>query len=272
MSEIDHSQQLRQTLESSCFCQNIPTQSLSDKRYTVRFVQNADELDAVLQLRFEVFNLELGEGLQSSFATQRDVDEFDEVCHHLMVIERKTGAIIGTYRMQSCEMARQKGFYTATEFDLSGMPDSIVTNAVELGRACITKAHRNGRVLFLLWRGLAMYLAFQHKRYLFGCCSLTSQNPAEAKAVMTHLVDNGHVRTDLEVQPLPDFVCYRDEQEFSEQIKVKIPRLFRVYLEYGAEVCGPPAIDGRFKTIDYLVLLDIATLDEKKYRMFFHGA
>jgi putative hemolysin len=257
------------TRKHHLFCQNIPEGELADKRYIVRFVRNAEELDAVLKLRFEVFNLELGEGLESSFLTRRDLDEFDDVCHHLIVIERVTGKIIGTYRMQTFEMARARGFYTGTEFDLSQMPEEIIENAVELGRACIAKTHRNGRVLFLLWRGLAMYMSFHHKRFLFGCCSLTSQDPVEGKAVMSNLVENGHVRPDLDIQPLPDFACYDENVKFEKHFQVKIPRLFRIYLDYGAKVCGPPAIDRRFKTIDYLVLLDLATLDRKTYMMFF---
>lgn len=255
--------------QHNLFCQNIPKDELTDKRYTVRFVQNAEELDAVLKMRFEVFNIELGEGLDSSFLTQRDLDEFDDVCHHLIVIERETGEVIGTYRMQTVEMARTRGFYTGTEFDLSKMQKEILENAVELGRACITKAHRNGRVLFLLWRGLAMYMSFHNKRYLFGCCSLTSQDPIEGKAVMNYLTENGHVWPDLHIQPLPDFTCYDEKVKCEDNFQVKIPRLFRIYLDYGAKVCGPPAIDRRFKTIDYLVLLDLAKLDRKTYMMFF---
>ena len=49
------------------------------RRYEVRFARNAEELDAIQRLRFEVFNLELGEGLASSFESGRDVDEFDPV-------------------------------------------------------------------------------------------------------------------------------------------------------------------------------------------------
>ena len=40
-------------------------------------------------------------------------------------------------------------------------------------------------------------------------------------------------------------------------IEVKLPRLFSTYLGIGAKVCSPPAIDRRFKTIDFLVMLDI---------------
>jgi putative hemolysin len=51
--------------------------------------------------------------------------------------------------------------------------------------------------------------------------------------------------------------------------RVHIPPLFQSYLALGAKVCGPPAIDRQFKTIDFLVTLDVAALDEHSYRFFF---
>ena len=40
-------------------------------------------------------------------------------------------------------------------------------------------------------------------------------------------------------------------------------------MRYGAQVCGPPAIDRTFKTIDYLVLLDVSGLDGVTRALFF---
>jgi putative hemolysin len=34
----------------------------------------------------------------------------------------------------------------------------------------------------------------------------------------------------------------------------------RAYLSLGAKICGPPALDRQFKTIDFLTLLDIHAL------------
>jgi len=39
-----------------------------------------------------------------------------------------------------------------------------------------------------------------------------------------------------------------------------IPKLLRTYLAIGAKICGPPAIDREFKTIDFLTLLDMQSL------------
>ncbi len=245
----------------------LPTATIAEGRYEVCFARTESELDELLRLRYEVFNLELGEGLESSHATGRDRDEFDAVCHHLIVAERASGRIIGTYRLQTGAMAASHiGFYSDAEYDLSLLPAAVLDDSVELGRACIASDHRNTQVLFLLWKGLARYVAATDQRYLFGCCSLTSQDPAEGWAVMELLEKRGQVHPDLRTAPRPGFECARGDRF---EGRLKIPRLFRVYLRHGALVCGPPAIDRRFKTIDYLVIFDVTGLDEKRFRTFF---
>lgn len=248
----------------------VPSKVLEEGRYQVRFARTGAELDEVLRLRFEVFNLELGEGLEASFATGRDVDEFDAYCHHLIVIDTRSAAIVGTYRMQAASMAlRHLGFYSAAEFDLAGFPDEVIAQSVEVGRACVAKEHRNTQVLFLLWRGLAVYMATNQLRYLFGCCSLTSQDPAEGQATYEYLASHGHLHPDYLIRPQPEYVCYDQAATPEPSFPVKIPQLFRIYLRHGAKACGPPAIDRRFKTIDFLVLFDVAAMDEKRLRTFF---
>src|ERR1700742_419121 len=98
---------------------DVPLDEVGDSRYVVRFAHTGPELDAVLRLRFEVFNLELGEGLAASFETGRDEDEFDAVCHHLIVLDRNDNQVVGTYRCQTGEMAAARGFYSADEFNLT---------------------------------------------------------------------------------------------------------------------------------------------------------
>ena len=53
--------------------------------YTLRLAQSAEEIRAAQVLRFEVFNLELKEGLAQSYANGFDEDPFDAVCDHLLV-------------------------------------------------------------------------------------------------------------------------------------------------------------------------------------------
>jgi putative hemolysin len=248
----------------------LPDEELAAGRYIVRFARTVEDLDAIERLRFEIFNLELGEGLDSAFATGRDHDDLDPFFHHLLIACQATGEVVGTYRLQTASMAESRqGFYSAGEFDLSGLPREFVESAVEVGRACVAKEHRNGRVLNLLWRGLALYLLQNEKRYLFGCCSLTSQDRALGQATMEFLEREGHVHSTLLAPPLAGMGCADADPVAVATATVRIPPLFRSYLQLGAKVFGPPAIDRQFKTIDFLVALDVASLDEHSYRFFF---
>ncbi len=250
------------------FLDQLPPESLVTGPYEIRFARDEQDLDQVLRLRFEIFNLELGEGLESSYQTQRDQDEFDLGCHHLMVVDRRSGVLAGSYRMQTGEMAKAHlGYYSATEFDFDAMPAEVLEDAIEIGRACVAESHRNTHTLFSLWRGLALYVAHNRKRFLFGCSSLTSQEPSEGHDLWRQLEQAGHIHLELFIQPLADFRC--PPGDLDDSAVVSLPSLFRVYLRYGAKVCGGPAIDRHFRTIDYLMLFDIEAMDKRTYKMFF---
>ena len=254
--------------EYPCARESLPPDAGGNGRYTVRFARTARELDAILALRFAVFNLELNEGLVESYVTGRDEDELDHRFHHLMICERDAGEVVGTYRMQTPEMAaRFGGYYTASEFDMSAVPADLMARSVEIGRACVSRGHRNGRVLHALWRGLAGYLAWNRKSALFGCCSLTSQDPALGLATLDHLTAQGCMEPRFTVPPLAELACVVEPGP--RLPPPHVPALFQSYLTLGARVCGPPAIDRRFGTIDFLVLLDVLDLHPRVYRSFF---
>lgn len=236
--------------------------------YRVRLAQGPRDVDAALRLRFEVFNVELAEGLDASWKTGRDEDPFDAQCDHLIVEDPSTGAVVGTYRLQTAERVRTGlGFYSEGEFDLSGLPEEVLGGAVEIGRACIAKPYRNRRVLFLLWRGIAEYCLAHGQRYLFGCSSLTSQDPSVGLRAHADLRQGGHQHEGFEVLPRPGFEC-EDDGRFRSLAPVRLPILFHTYLRYGAKVCGPPAIDREFKTIDFLMLIDLAAMDPERLSLF----
>jgi putative hemolysin len=248
----------------------LPTTVLPGGTYQVRFATSAAELQRVQRLRFEVFNLELGEGLEESFATGLDQDLYDAGCHHLMVLLKDTDEVVGTYRLQTREMAEAShGWYTASEFDLSALPSDLLDLAVETGRACVAKDHRNGRVLTLLWKGLALYMAWNRKRYLFGCCSLTSQDAHVARSTYDFLEKASIVHPSLRVRPRPGFECYGPDFFADVDVSVKLPPLFAGYIKLGSKILGEPAIDREFKTIDYLTWLDVDHLDQATRRTFF---
>jgi len=249
---------------------DLACNQIEDGKYVVRFARTQQEIESALKLRFEVFNLELGEGLESSFQTGRDRDEFDATCHHLITTEKATGNIVGTYRLRTIEMAgNAAGFYSAGEFDLTCLPPEMLDSSLEVGRACIAQEHRNRQVLFLLWRGLAQYMLSKRKRFLFGCCSLTSQDPAIGNQMLAQLKRDGKMHPTFLVPPKPGYLCGGEKCAAAPRLDLKIPKLFATYLGIGARVCSAPAIDRLFKTIDFFVVLDIQAMDQRTRRLFF---
>lgn len=225
--------------------------------YAVRLAAGATDLRAAQALRFEVFNLELNEGLAESFATGLDADPFDAVCDHLIVESATDGSVVGTYRLQTGRMAAgNRGYYSEQEFDF-GPYEPIRDELIELGRACVHRAHRNLAVLGLLWKGIADYARARGGRYLCGCSSITTEDPAFGASAYAELCRNHLVEPRFRTCPKPHHECPLNQ--LSEE-SPKIPKLLRAYLSVGASICGPPALDRAFKTIDFLTFLDLETL------------
>ena len=245
----------------------IPASTVSAGRYLLRFARTEADLENVLRLRFAVYHLEHHIGRADGHSSGLDEDDFDQRFHHLLIEDRDSREVVGTYRMQTAEMAADGGYASAELFDLDALPDAVRGMAVEAGRACIAKGHRNSRVLHLLWRGMASYLAWNRKTVVFGSCALPSQDQTLALTVHRHLEKLGASHPSLRVSPLPHAECrtpavvpFRDH---------RIPDLFQAYLTLGAKLLGPPAVDRDFKTVNWLVLLDVNDLDQPTYRSFF---
>ena len=221
--------------------------------YRVRLALDDDDRHCLFRLRFLVFNLELNEGLETSYLDGLDRDQFDAVCDHLMVEHRESGRVVGTYRLQTGRVAeRHLGYYSAQEFDVSSY-EHLRDEVVECGRACIHREFRSFEVLNLLWRGIARYAVTRGGRYLIGCSSVTSQDTKLGSA-MYYRLQNYLVEPELQTTPTRAY-AFQLEAEGDE--KPDPPKLLRAYLAVGARIGGVPALDREFKTIDFLTLLDL---------------
>src|SRR5690349_16516258 len=179
----------------------------SPAHYTTRIARTRGEIRAAQTLRFEVFNLELNEGLQRSYATGLDEDPFDAFCDHLIVEHLPSNQIVGTYRMQTgVSAAAHLGYYSAQEFQFEVF-EPLRKQIVELGRACVHRQHRNLVVLGLLWKGVADYAREKKARYLLGCSSITSQDPAVGAVVYTDLCRHHLVSPEYRTRPRSEYEC-----------------------------------------------------------------
>jgi len=245
---------------------DCPNPLATSNLFRVRLAQSVEDLVECQRLRYQVFNCELGEGLDSSSRMGLDCDTFDFICDHLMVLDAATSTVVGTYRMQSGYRAKGNlGYYGEQLFDF-GPFENIRSEILELGRACVHNRYRNSHVLHLLWKGIARYALSCRARYLIGCSSLSSQDENAGMALYEDLRPRFLVEPSLRTTPTLGHEC---EMNCLPVVPPPAPRLFRAYLDISARVCGPPAIDREFKTIDFLTLIDLHRLPERVRSRFF---
>src|SRR5262249_11163463 len=137
---------------------------------------------------------------------------------------------------------------------------------LELGRACVDKAYRNGQTLSLLWRGIGQYVKQTDAQYLFGSASLRNQQPQVVARVWDFLQRHGHlnssypvrVRSTCQIGGLSGELerLERDDTAALDATAREIlPPLFQSYLRNGAEIACAPAIDAFMGSTDFLTVL-----------------
>jgi L-ornithine Nalpha-acyltransferase len=242
----------------------------------VKLASNLTELDAAMRLRFEVFNLELQEGLASSYGRGYDTDAYDAYCDHLIVKDTTSGEVVGTYRLlRGSQAERHIGFYSENEFDLSNLK-RLRGEALELGRSCIASTHRSFATLNLLWSAITKYAIDRNLRRLFGCASLHVSEPSEVQPVYSYLRANHFAPEKYRVYPVES--CRMTISEDSEEgassraALRKLSPILKGYLRAGAMICGAPAYDAEFGTADVLAILEMEKMAGRYKQHYAVGA
>jgi putative hemolysin len=241
---------------------------IRNHRYTVSIAQTDKEIEDALSLRYQVFYEELEREFDSSKTI--DEDKYDAQCHHLIVKENETGRVVGTYRLQSYEMAvAGEGFYSESLFNLSELPEEVLSKSFEVGRACIEAEHRSGRVLFLLWKGFAGYLQSLNKRYLLGSLGIPAQSPEEALAIYNELKNDGVIHQKYQVSAKKPYKQNEIDRVRSMNKQFKAPGLLENYLGVGCDIISKPAYHKDLELLYVMIFLDIEDITDRTRKMFF---
>jgi putative hemolysin len=242
----------------------------------VKLASNLTELDAAMRLRFEVFNLELQEGLISSYDRGYDTDAYDAYCDHLIVKDTTSDEVVGTYRLlRGSQAERHIGFYSENEFDLSNLK-RLGGEMLELGRSCIAATHRSFATLNLLWSAIAKYATERNLSHLFGCASLHVSAAREVKPVYSYLRANHYAPEKYRVYPVES--CRMaisedaDEEVDARAALRKLSPILKGYLRAGAMICGAPAYDADFGTADVLAILEMEKMAGRYKQRYVAGA
>jgi L-ornithine Nalpha-acyltransferase len=249
----------------------------------VRLAETDMEVEAAQRLRYHVFYQEMSAvPSPEMIATGRDFDHFDDVCDHLLVVDRSVidddgqPAVVGTYRlMRDVDATRAGGFYTASEYDITpllmGMPHG--SKLLELGRSCVLKEYRSRPgAMQLLWRGVMVYLARFSIDAMFGCASFASTDPKALALPLSYLYHFHLSPPDIRVRANPKLyvdmnLLPKDAIDPKEALRT-LPPLLKGYVRAGATIGDGAVVDLQFGTTDVFIFFPVSKMDDR-YRSKF---
>ena len=233
--------------------------------YWTALATDRAEVQACQRLRAEVFR----RGWRARLPFRRaagalDVDEWDELCDHVLVRDGSTGAVVATCRLLPPERAATLGRGHGDDaFDLTGHA-AFRPDLVEAGRACLHPGHGSGAVVAALWSGVAGAVQGGGHRFLGGRVSIPLADGGATAAGTWDVVRARHLApAALRVVPRVPF----DVDAAVRPARPVMPPLLRASLRIGAHVCGPPAHDAALGSADLYVLLRMVDVPPRLRRV-----
>jgi len=232
----------------------------------VQWARDAAEVRAAQRLRHRVFVEEMGAQPRVPRGTPagHDADVFDPFCEHLLVRAAGDpdgpGEVVGAYRVLTPDAARRAGsYYCETEFDLTRLR-TLRPGLVELGRACVAPAWRDGGVILALWGALADFLARNRFDHAIGCACVPMRDGGHQAASLWARLARSHPAP-IEWQVRPRLPLPIDALDRS--LDVPTPALIKGYLRCGARLAGTPAWDPEFGAADLPLLVRTSDLPQR---------
>lgn len=244
----------------------------------VRLAETELEIEQAQRLRYQVFYEEMSAIPSPAMRdSRRDFDKYDEVCDHLLVVDRDAHdeegqpLVVGTYRLtREKDAAKVGGFYTASEYDLlpmiSGLPKG--TKYLELGRSCVLKSYRvRPGTMQLLWKGLLAYVARFDIDLMFGCASLPGINVQQMALPLSYLHHFHPMPECLRVTARPELyvpmdVLPKDRIDEREAMR-SLPPMLKGYVRAGCCVGDGAVVDRQFSTTDVFIYFPLSGLDAR---------
>jgi putative hemolysin len=239
----------------------------------VTWAKHQSEIREAQRLRYDIFATEMGARIKSPLGLAgHDIDLFDDYCEHLIVRDKASQKVIGTYRVLTPIQAKRVGStYSDSEFDLVRLR-ALRPHMVELGRSCVHEDFRHGGVIMALWGALAAFMERNQLHTMIGCASIPMMHngliSGDAAASIWRQVKEKHLAP-IEHQVRPRLPL--PVEKLDDSLEIEPPALIKGYLRLGAKVLGAPAWDPDFNTADLPMMMRISDLPSR-YRKHFLGA
>jgi putative hemolysin len=207
----------------------------------------------------------------------RDLDAFDDWYLHVFVWQRSERQVLGAYRLAMTDVVRRRqgelGLYTKSLFSYDTALLDELRSAVEMGRSFVRPEAQGGRVLALLWRGIAHLLAARPRyRLLFGPVSVSAAYSESSRQLIAASLSQGQYRHPLfgRVAARRPVACSHAAPEQDQDVRSLsrrvaelepdqkgLPVLVREYIKLGGQFLGF-SVDPEFQNaMDGLVVVDL---------------
>ena len=236
----------------------------------VTWAKHQSEIREAQRLRYDIFATEMGARIKSPLGLAgHDIDLFDDYCEHLIVRDKASQKVIGTYRVLTPIQAKRVGStYSDSEFDLVRLR-ALRPHMVELGRSCVHADFRQGAVIMALWGALATFMERNQLHTMIGCASIPMMHngliSGDAAASIWRQVKEKHLAP-LEYQVRPRLPL--PVEKLDNSLDIEPPALIKGYLRLGAKVLGEPAWDPDFNTADLPMMMRIQDMPARYVKHF----
>lgn len=202
----------------------------------------------------------------------RDADAFDALCHHILIEDRDSGALLACFRLLPLASGAEIGrSYSAQFYDL-GRLAGFSGPLVEMGRFCIHPDHpADPDILRLAWGAMARLVDATGVEMLFGCSSFRGTEAAPYDDAFAVLKDR-HLappcwRPRVKMADVIRFArTLRDRVPDPRRAALSMPPLLKTYLMMGGWVSDHAVVDRQLNTLHVFTGLEIRAVPPARAR------
>ncbi len=238
--------------------------TLRKGRYTARISHSADDIEAAQRLRYRAF---MGMGA----AAGQDADQFDPICHHVLVEESKTGRLVCCFRLLPLDGGSQIGrSYAAQYYGLSAL-EGFQGRMVEMGRFCLDPCYHDPDILRVAWGAMTNFVDDEGVEMLFGCSSFhgtETQGYLDAFAMLKerHLAPKRWLPR-VKAPNVFRFARRLRRKPDARRAMLTMPPLLQTYLIMGGWVSDHAVVDRDMNTLHVFTGLEIKAIPPARARL-----
>ncbi len=198
-------------------------------------------------------------------------DDFDALCRHVLIEDRKSGQLVCTFRIQDfhggAEVSRS---YSAQYYGLEAL-ETYTGRMLEMGRFCVHPEWHDGDILRVAWGAMTAYVDENGVELLFGCSSFDGTDwlaHADALAMLKHRhIGPQHWLPRVKAPNVFKFAARLRRKPDAKRAALAMPPLLKTYLMMGGWVSDHAVVDPHLGTMHVFTGVEIALIPPARKKL-----